>query len=264
MLTGVPYIWTSHIDEIANPKLFKKILKVLKFPIIAVSSDLKQMLVSEYNVAEKRISVVLNGFNVEKFYPLSANEKNALKQQFSCGDKYVFSLLARITFGKGHMYLLEAVNKLKEKGNIKVLIAGKCHENEKEYLNSLIEYAKNNNIDMEYVGFRNPREIFGISDISVLPSLYEGFGLTVLESLAMECPVVRSDTPGVSDTKDIAFVFKKKDVDALKNHLEYAINNKDEMREKGKNGKETVLKKFTIQAQVDNTIDVYKKYMKNK
>lgn len=39
MRTSVPYIWTNHIDAIANPKLFKIILQIFHFPIISVSTD---------------------------------------------------------------------------------------------------------------------------------------------------------------------------------------------------------------------------------
>lgn len=262
--TGVPYIWTNHIDEMANPKLFGKVLRLLHFPIISVSSDLKQMLIKEFKVNEKRITVINNGINPENFPPLDDLEKAELRKKFDCEGKYTIGLLARMSYGKGHMYLLEAVNKLqKEKkvSNIKVLIAGKLHEGEKDYLKSLQDFADVHQVDMEFLGFQNPRDVFGICNISTLPSIFEGFGLTVIESLIMACPVIRSDTPGWIDTKDISLVFKKRDVDGFAEHLYYAYTHPLEMKNMGKKGKEIVLSKFTIKNQVDKTIDVYKKYM---
>lgn len=263
--TGVPYIWTNHIDEMANPKLFGKILRLLHFPIISVSSDLKQMLIKEFKVNENRITVVNNGINPENFPPLDDSEKAELRQKFDCEGKYTIGLLARMSYGKGHMYLLEAVNKLqKEKGvsNIKVLIAGKLHEGEKDYLKSLQNFADVHQVDMEFLGFQNPRDVFGICNVSTLPSIFEGFPLTVIESLIMACPVIRSDTPGWMDTKDISLVFKKRDVDGFAEHLYYAYTHPQEMKNMGRKGQETVLSRFTIKNQVDQTIDVYLKYMK--
>lgn len=80
--TGIPYLWTNHIDKMASPKLYKKILKVLKFPIISVSSDLKEMLVNEYGVKESRITVINNGINSDKFSPLTEGEIKNLKKEY--------------------------------------------------------------------------------------------------------------------------------------------------------------------------------------
>lgn len=41
VMTGIPYIWTNHIDETANSALFKKIINGLHFSVIPVSTDLK-------------------------------------------------------------------------------------------------------------------------------------------------------------------------------------------------------------------------------
>ncbi len=264
LMTKVPYIWTNHSDEIANPRLFNMILKTFHFSIISVSTDLEKMLINDYGVNEKRITVINNGVDVEKFAPLSEKQKKELKQKFGCGDKYVVGLLARMSFGKGHMYLLEAINKLQQDkniSNIKVLIAGKLHDSEKDYLEKLQTYAKAHKIDMSFLGFQNPREVFGVCDISILPSIYEGFPLTVIESLMMACPVIRSNTPGWLDTKDIALTFNKRDVDGLANHLYYAYTHPQEMKDMGQRGKKTVESRFTIGCQVDRTIEAYKKCM---
>lgn len=258
--TGTPYIWTNHIDEMANPELFKIVLKVLHFPIISVSTDLKNMLINDFGLKGSRIRVINNGIYAKDFYPLEENEKNELKQKFNCKGKYVISLLARMSYGKGHMYLLEAINKMqteREISNVKLLIAGKCHKDEEKYLKRLQEYSNNHDIDMEFLGFQKPRDVFGISNISVLPSIYEGFGLTVIESCAMECPVIRSRTPGWIDTDEIALSFEKEDVDGLYEKLVYAYYNNDDMINLAKKGKQVVMDKFTIEHQVNETVDFY-------
>ena len=111
---------------------------------------------------------------------------------------------------------------------------------------------------MEYLGFRKPREVFGVCDVYVLPSIYEGFALTALESLAMACPVIRSDTPGWSDMKDFTLVFPKKDVNVLVTHLKNVYEHRDAFVECGRKGQNIVFDQFTIEKQVNQTVDVYK------
>lgn len=126
------------------------------------------------------------------------------------------------------------------------------------YLQEFLQYSKENDIDMRYVEFQNPRDFFGICDISVLTFVLEGFGLTVLESLAMGCPVVRTDTLGYSDTKEIIYVFEKEDVEGLAQYLVNAYKNQDEIQKMAKLGRKTVQERFTIENQVKETIKVYK------
>lgn len=259
----IPYIWTNHIDAIANPKVFRVILHILKFPIISVSSDLKNLLIKQYGVSEDRITVINNGTDLKRFSPLTQKEKTELKNKFNCNGKYTIGLLARITPVKGHMIMLQAINKIMKEedvNSLKILIAGKVYDGDEEYLSKVTTYANEHGIDVEFLGFQNPREIFGICDISLLPSIYEGFPLTVLESLAMGCPVIRSNTPGWMDTEDIAKVFEKENIDQLAELILYAYRNQDEMRRLGEYGKRVVEQKFTIQRQIEKTMRVYEFY----
>ncbi len=262
-LTGVPFLWTNHIDEMAQPELFAKVLKVLKFPIISVSTDLKQMLVKDFGVDERRITVVKNGIDPAAFEPLTPEERTALIDKYNPDGKYIVSLLARMSYAKGHVYLLHAIHQLQREQNIRdmrLLVAGKVYD--ESYLKMVQDLAEKFKIDMVFLGFQNPRNIFGISDVAVLPSIYEGFGITVIEALAMGCPVIRSDTPGWIDTKEICRVFPKKDSKKLAEHLLEVYTHRDEARLAGAKGREVVMKEFTVSRQVDETLAVYRRILK--
>lgn len=261
----IPFLWTNHIDEVAQPRVFKVILHSYGFPIISVSTDLKKYLVSQFHVREDRITVINNGIDTSHFLPLQADEKETLKRSIGITDEYIISLLARITFGKGHSYLLKAVQILQKRHpevHIKVLFAGQLYDGYAEYLQEQIEYAEKHNIDLSYLGFQNPRDIFGISDISALPSIYEGFGMTCIESLAMGCPVIRTDTPGWSDMKEIVTVVPKENIEILANSLEYAIMNRQEMRNRAEQGRVVVGERFSLDYMVNETISLYKKILR--
>lgn len=264
---SVPFVWTNHIDAIHRPEQFRRILKIFKFPIISVSTDLKELMVNEYGVAEKRVYVVCNGTDVESYVPFSDDERKKLRDEKHWDEKYVIALLARISDVKGHQYLLDAVNRIQRENDItdiKVVFAGQLYDDYKGYLLGLEKYAAENHIDLEFLGFQNPKDVFGLADLATLPSIFEGFPLTVLEALAMHCPVVRSDTPGFRDTSEFNLVFPKKDTKKLSELLLYAYNNPLKMQQMAVQGRKIVLEKFTIDKQVDNTQKVYEKIIGKK
>lgn len=261
IILKIPFLWTNHIDAINKPKVFKWILKLINFPIISVSTDLKNFLINNFDVNENRIKVIYNGIDVSCFEPLTIAEQNELKNRYEIkNDELVISLLARIFYVKGHSLLLEAINCIQKERNIKfkVLFAGKVYESEKKYLATLEKYADSNNIDLKYCGFSSPRDIFGISNISTLPSLYEGFGLTAVESLAMHCPVIRSNTPGSTDMKKISLIHLKGNVKDLKDKIEFAIDNPEEIKAMTDLGYRMVNEVFNQETMCLNTYNYYK------
>lgn len=155
--------------------------------------------------------MIPNGTNFDEFKPLDENEREVLASRYDILDgEFVIAELARLTYGKGQDLLIHAVKQLQERhpeAHFHVLFAGTGHQ--EWFEEKVMQFAGENNIRATYHGFQKPRDIFGIANISVLPSLYEGFSLGVLESLAMECPVIRSNTPGWSHVKDICMIFEK-------------------------------------------------------
>ena len=195
----IPFLWTNHIDAIPNRKLFKVMCLIMRFPIISVSIELRNMMVNQFHCNKNRVYVVNNGIDLDSYIPLSDSEKFCLEKQLDINRKetpYVICLLSRVVPIKGHMILLKAVANLEEKDKIKILFAGHTYEDQQNYKETLIQFAHDNHINVSFLGFSNPRDIFGISDLFVLPSLYEGFALVCIEALVMGCAVIRSDTHG--------------------------------------------------------------------
>ena len=144
---------------------------------IAVSKASKRDLIKILDIPEERISVIYEGVNHEKFYPLNKHEK------FVVG--YVGGLGKR----KNIEVLLEAARKLE---NIIFKIAGKGPE--KERLESIAKKLKLKNV--EFVGFipeDKLNEFYNSLELFVFPSLYEGFGLSVLEAMACGCLIISSN-----------------------------------------------------------------------
>lgn len=264
MLHGIPYVWTNHIDLIPNKKVFKVMCALFRFPIISVSQELRNLMLTEFHCSEKRCYVVNNGTDLERLTPLTDDESKALERAYHINREktpYVICLLSRIVFGKGQMYLLQAINKLEEKSKIKVIFAGHTYPTEANYRKELERFSVENHIDTEYLEYSEPRNVFGISDLFALPSLKEGFPLVVIEALAMGCAVIRSRTPGWQEMQPWTEIVEKGDVDGLAQCIHKVIEcgfNKEKTEE----GQKVVLKKFTKEVCAANTIEVYEKVIR--
>lgn len=263
----VPFLWTNHIDAIPNRKLFKVMCLIMRFPIISVSIELRNMMVNQFHCNKNRVYVVNNGIDLDSYIPLSDSEKFYLEKQLDINRKetpYVICLLSRVVPIKGHMILLKAVANLEEKDKIKILFAGHTYEDQENYKETLVQFAYDNHINVSFLGFSNPRYIFGISDLFVLPSLYEGFALVCIEALVMGCAVIRSDTPGWQEMAEWVEVVEKNNINQLAESIHMEIESGFNV-EKTREGQKAVRMFFSKEKCANATIDVYKSILqKNK
>ena len=259
----IPFLWTNHIDAIPNPGLMSKMWKLMRFPVISVSTDLKRQLVDELGIKEDKITVVNNGVDLSTLQPLTEEEKVACRSRYGVKpDTYVIAEVARMDYVKGQHLLVravDAVNKKNQGVKIQILLAG---AGEMEWVQrKVLDYCAQNDVDCNYLGFCKPRDVYGIADLAVLSSLYEGFSISSIEALAMGCPVVRSDSPGYTDMKEIVRVCRKNDLESLIEHLEYAVTHRDEMQQMAIRGREEVQNRFTKEVTCDETFRVYQKIL---
>jgi glycosyltransferase involved in cell wall biosynthesis len=92
----------------------------------------------------------------------------------------------------------------------------------------------------------------------VYPSLYEGFGLPILEAFRANCPVVLSDTSCFREVAaDSAAYFSPKDIDDLETTLDSVITDTERRKNLIKSGTDR-LKKFPLSSSVERTLDLYK------
>ncbi len=260
----VPFVWTNHIDAVPQPKLFQKLYDFRHFPIISVSDDLRDYLLSNFNILPDDITVVHNGVDTSQYYRVQAEEKSEYKNQLNISDdEYIITLPGRLTYGKGHIYLVKAIEKLNEiypDKNFTMLVAGNAQSNdEKMYLQSIVNEALNRKVNLKYVGFQNMRKLLSVSHIMCLPSLYECFGLVCAEAFLMKVPCVRSNSMGATDMKDICKVFQKENVEEFTAKLREIIDDKQQTDMLTEKAYKTATENFSVEAMSKNTIKVYEK-----
>lgn len=175
--------------------------------IICVSRLTRRTLINRYGIDGGKISVVHNAVvpKPTKVYP-----KVNLK------DKKIVTFLGRITFQKGPDYFVEAARKVLDvMPDVHFVMAG----NGDMYLKCL-ERAAELRISnrFHFTGFLNHFEtnnLFGMTDVYVMPSVSEPFGITPLEAMRTGVPVIISKQSGVSEVLSNAVKVDFWDLNAL-------------------------------------------------
>lgn len=160
--------------------------------IVTVSSYTKDMIKRYYGIDGNKISIVHNGISRK---PPQEKIKSPTKKHFK-----IILFLGRITNQKGPIYFIQAAHKiLMHRKNVKFVIAGSGNQ-----LKEMIEYVAflKQGSNILFTGFLHREEInylYSISDVFVMPSVSEPFGLACLEALDYQIPTIISKQSGVSE-----------------------------------------------------------------
>lgn len=196
--------------------------------IISISDDNKKLILNNFPDAKDKISLIKNGYDEKVFYKTNY-DKNAILKRFNinkCYDK-IICFAGKMTKIKGIDILLKAA-KIYENDNTLTLLAGDGElKDELKALSKELD-LKNiyflGNLDQDTL-----REIYNISDVSVVPSRFEAFGLVAVEALACGTPVIVSDVGGLPSivNNKVGMITKKDDEKMLANFIIDVLNNKN-------------------------------------
>ena len=160
--------------------------------IIAVSHYTKNMIIKRYGIHPDKITVVHNAVSRAEAGAAYKIEKNK--------DKKIVLFLGRVTFQKGPDYFVKAAAKvLKEIPEVTFVMAGAG-----DMTPQMVELAAELGIgkNFHFTGFLRGTEverIFTMSDLYVMPSVSEPFGISPLEAMVYDVPVILSRQSGVSE-----------------------------------------------------------------
>jgi glycosyltransferase involved in cell wall biosynthesis len=181
--------------------------------IIAVSFLTKNNIVNYYGIDPNKIEVVHNAVSKHK----STHRTEYIKKT---PDEKLVLFLGRITFQKGPDYFIEAAAKvLKEFPKARFVVAGSG-----DMMHRLIERTAELKIgrNVHFTGFlKRPEveELFASSDLYVMSSVSEPFGISCLEAILFDVPVIISKQSGVSEVLSNALKVDFWDVDELANKI---------------------------------------------
>ncbi len=173
--------------------------------------------------------------------------------------------LGRICRDKGISELLDAVSEIhKDKRDIKLYIGGIYEDSEYK---TRIEECKE---FVEYVGWVSGEEkekLLSECGILVLPSYYEGFPVSLIEAMVKKSAVVACPVGGIPDiieNGEDGILVPPKDTGALKTALINLIDDHSKAKEIGENGRQKVIKKYSVEKNIDNLQKIYDDLMATK
>jgi len=226
---------------------------------IAVSKYAKQISADSLKLNQNKVRVIYNSVDLE--FDTSLSDSNRLRDEFEItpGQKTLVTI-GRLVPAKGHIYLIRAISKIKEKiPNIKLLILGEGQDRE-SLLRECSNLSLENNII--FAGKRkDARSIFLISDIFVFPSLYgEGMSLALLEAMASKVPcIATSSGPNTEVLKHEhnGLLVSCGNSDEIAKAVVYLFEHPEEMSRLGNQGFLTIKEKFCAQLCAKELGDYY-------
>lgn len=186
--------------------------------ILTVSEYTRQDIIEQYHIPDEKISVVYNAAN-DAYVPLSWEEKQKVKKQYTSGREY-FLFVGALHPRKNIINMLKAFVRFKrrQQSGMKLVIVGRM-----AWMTGEIEEAKRRmpyREDVIWLGYQEVAElskIVGAAYTLLYPSLFEGFGIPIIEAMACGVPSIVSNTSSMPeiagsaallcdpmDTKDIA------------------------------------------------------------
>ncbi|MDX9810947.1 MAG: glycosyltransferase [Bacteroidales bacterium] len=219
--------------------------------IITVSNLTRDIVINKYNIDPEKVETVYNAVE-----PVNISEEVMAEKGF---DEKVVTFLGRITLQKGPEYFIEAANKvLKVMPNVRFVMAGSG-----DMMERMMRRAAALKITdrFHFTGFLRGSDVFKMltmSDVYIMPSISEPFGISPLEAMQSNVPVIISKQSGVSEILTHAVKTDFWDIDAMADAI-YGILNYPALSQMFiKNGREEVVR-LKWDNSAHHVMDIYKR-----
>lgn len=264
-LLNKPLLITMHgtdVRIITKSKLSSFLARIVfrKASYITVVSDfLKKKLVSLLDLPKEKVLVIPMPVNTEKIkaFPVEENK-----------DRKVILCVARYTKQKKLDVLLEALSLLKDWNmDFEAILIGEGPEKD-ELLRRIEALSMGERIKLP--GFMSQEELnkyYNLSDVVVLPSMDEGFGLVLVEAGLCKKPVIGARSGGITDIIEdgvSGFLVPPEDKLALAEALKRILSDNKLATRLGQNAYEQAWKKFSPQAITERFSTIYEKLLYEK
>jgi glycogen(starch) synthase len=151
-----------------------------------------------FGLPNDKMVMVPNGVNTHSYDQVDTNRSD-FRSKYALPEEKIALYVGRLVYEKGIHVLINAVPKILSKVNAKFIIVGSGYMKE-QLLNIVRSMGLEHKVLFE--GFMDEATLVRLqkcADVSVVPSLFEPFGIVALEAMAAKSPVVASDTGGLSE-----------------------------------------------------------------
>lgn len=275
---GIPFVLTAHANAIGefisyfdvplsfiNPNLIAYAISVMltifrvrlpgKCPdmVIAVSKATAEEWVRFFRIPKERVVTIHNGVDLSIFTDLHVEES----------EEHTILSVGRLAWSKGHKYMIDAMpNILSEYPNAKLWLVGDPYTKDVP----LQQYVRKLGIEnsVRFIGKVSAERLYSLyhqAEVFVQPSLYEPFGITILEAMSMQKPVVATRVGGIPEiiTNEVeGLLVEPGNSLQLAKAISRMFSDSSERRRFGSNARKRVEKEFTWDIVAMKTFELYK------
>lgn len=241
--------------------IYKLLLKRVrtKINIISISKAVQAVVTKKIQIPSERSHLLYNAIPAAE----RLRSKREIKKELSLSEnKMTLLFVGRLTKAKSVETFLKSIKLLSVKGysnKFEVLIVGDGRQ--KEVLKSLATELEINNIVRFEGEVLNVDEYFNAADLFILPSIWEGFGIVILEAFRAKAAVISSDIDGPSEIighNQNGMLFSPSDHQDLSEKIIELLKDKNKRERLAQKGFETFTGKYLLENYVESLNQLYK------
>ena len=220
-----------------------------------VSEEATAHFIEQKVFSKQRSCTVTNGIDTQKFN-FEPNQRRKLRQKFGLTNETVFMAVGRFNEAKDYPNLIDAFLQLKQQNNIKLYIIGDGK------LRPQLESKIQGHSNIMLLGARDDvAHLLCMSDIFVLSSAWEGFGLVVAEAMSCERVVIATDCGGVKEVLDqTEWLVPPQNSKLLSEKMQQAVQLGTYQKQQiGQQNRERVIKHYSVERMLNQWLEIYTK-----
>lgn len=259
---AIPFVTTLHGTDITLVGNDRSYLPITRFGIeesdtvTAVSEYLRLRTLQEFDPS-KGIEVVHNFVNCDVF---KKSFDSSLRSNFAAADEKLMIHISNFRPVKRIDDVIEVFARVRKSEKVRLMMVGDGPDRPKA---EWLAEVKNITDDIQFLGKRDDMEqLLAVSDLLILPSELESFGLVALEAMASEVPVIATNSGGlpevVEDGSD-GFLFGVGDVAGMAEAAKSILSNSELRIRMGKSGREHAKRNFCHDRIVRQYVELYER-----
>lgn len=208
---------------------------------------------------------IYNAVNINEITQAERVNTEVLKSDLGINEHFVIGIVGRLASQKGHTFLLDAIAEIKKHiPNIALVVIGDGPERIPLQLKADRLGLK---ASIFWLGSKSQKDVYSyypMMDVFVMPSLYEGFGLTAVEAMAFGLPVVGSNVIGLSEViehEKTGLLVNAGDANALSRGLLQLLFDREMALQYGIEGKQRAKTLFSTATFEETMLHMYGRYL---
>ncbi|PIW70438.1 MAG: hypothetical protein COW08_01850 [Ignavibacteriales bacterium CG12_big_fil_rev_8_21_14_0_65_30_8] len=249
-------------------KIIEKTAALLCDKIVSVTYTIVDEMVKDKIAPKEKFIVIRSGFDVGKFEKFNSTNNYKLKNRFGITDNdIVLGKIARLSVIKGHIYLLQAFEKIsKQIPNVKLLLVG-----DGENKTKLLKFIDNKKLNDKiiFTGLIPTNEmpaVISLINIVVHTALLEGLPRVFTQAQLMGKPIISFDLDGahevIEDGKN-GYLIKPLNIEMLTNKIIDLVSNINKAKDFSIYAKNNIKDDFSIGTMVEKNHKLYQELLKN-